>query len=37
MEDKTEKSFSTAERKKQNIWILKTKKKFSIIQDNIKL
>lgn len=37
MEDKTEKSFQTAEGKKQNTWILKIKKKFSIIQDDIKL
>ena len=36
MEGKTEKSFQTAEGKK-NIWILKIKKKFSIIQDDIKL
>lgn len=37
MEDKTEKSFQTAQGKKQNICILKIKKKFSIIQDDIKL
>lgn len=37
MEDKTEKSFQTAQGKKQNICILKIKKKFSIIQGDIKL